>query len=384
MSEVAPEPAPLLTRPRFVALDSSHLGKLARDYFSRDAEKRNRARAFQADIGGKACILLICWHHVVELLRHRDPKVVSDRLEYLKGISLLAWVRAFSDDRMPGSIIDIHCHEISAALRLPSTDAAAVCAEAAKQLICFGSGDQAMQPFLSTWQLLQPELWKQEQREREVVAISRSKVLDFSNTKLSDWLTGGLRSPEDAAQRLEQFAQLLGHDIKARGDERIPSPSDTANHFFSQVVQDAARAFSEPGSPALQILELFGVYPEDIRADMTLGDVSSLAAYRQRLRVINQTLQMPWERIRHISESALPSFVILDALRRYGHDQPERKGSELADGYLAVLSAYIDVTFIDKRVLESFRRARKASTTFSTLTRRVEKSADYWDIPALL
>ena len=384
MSEVAAESTPHLMRPRFVALDSSHFGKLARDYFSRDAEKRNRARAFHANIDDKACVPFICFHHVEELLRHRDPKVVSDRLEYLRRIPLLAWARPFSHDHMPGSIIDIQCHEISAALELASPDAPTVRSVAAKNIVCVGTGEQAMQPFLGTWEMLQPELWRREQREREVVAISRSKAFDLSNTKLSDWLMGKLRSPEDAARRMAQFAQLLGHDIKTRGDKRIPSAADTAWKFFNQVAQTATMKFSEPGNPALQILESVGISPRDIRDEMTLGEISDLATFRQKLRIINQTLQIAWERICKVRQDTLPSFIILDSLRKYGHDQPERKGSELVDSYLSVLSAYVDVTLVDKRTLESFRRARKGSTTFSSLIREVEKSADYWDIPTLL
>lgn len=384
MSNISSNQLSALARPRFIALDSSHLGKLARDYFSRDVKKRVRARNFQTNMGDIGCVLFACWHHITELLRHRDPKVVTDRLQYLKTVPLMGRVRGFSNDGMPGSIIDIHCHEISAALQSHDPNAVAVRDQVAAHLIGFGSGEDVVRPFLDTWRILQPELWRQEAREREVVAISRSKAVDFSHTKMSEWLTGGLRSPEDAAKRLRHFAQLLGQDIKTRGDKRIPSPADTARRFFDQVTADASKIFSAEGSPALQILNAVGIERGDITDCTTLGEVSDLAAFRHKLRLINQKLQMPWDRIRQLSEGALPSFVILDSLRRYGQDQPERKGSELTDGYLSVLSAYVDLTFVDKRVLENFKRARQHSTEFSRLVRRVEKTANYWDIPSVL
>lgn len=376
--------APVITRPRFVALDSSHLGKLARDYFSGDARRQERAQSFQAEMAAIACVPFLCWHHVAELLRHRDPRVASDRLQYLNSMPLLGWISAFSGEDMPDSVIDIQCYEITAALRSQKPDADAVRVEASKHVIRFGTGEQAMLPFMGTWRLLQPELWKQESREREVVAISRSNASDVSRTKFADWLTGELRSPEDAAKRLQHLAQLLGQDIKARDDKRIPSPTGTAQRFFEQVTASSAKALSEPGSSAMQILNAVGVYAEDITDGLTMGDVSGLAAFRQKLRVINRTLQLPWDDVRKVSEKNLPSFVIEASLREYGHDQPERKGSELADGYLAVLSAYVDVTFVDKRMHENFKRARQHSSAFSDLIRQVEKAADYWEIPRLL
>lgn len=59
---------------------------------------------------------------------------------------------------------------------------------------------------------------------------------------------------------------------------------------------------------------------------------------------------------------------------------PEREGSELADSYLACLAAYADVTFVDKRTHENFRRARHKCAEFGVLTRRVEKAADYKEV----
>jgi hypothetical protein len=49
----------------------------------------------------------------------------------------------------------------------------------------------------------------------------------------------------------------------------------------------------------------------------------------------------------------------------------------LTDNYLACLSAYADVTYVDKRTLENFRRAEQKSPELKVLLRRVEKASNY-------
>lgn len=61
-------------------------------------------------------------------------------------------------------------------------------------------------------------------------------------------------------------------------------------------------------------------------------------------------------------------------MRAYAHDQPERKGSELNDGDLLCLAPYADVTYVDKRTLESVRRAKGKNNLFAELVGQVNKA----------
>lgn len=71
-------------------------------------------------------------------------------------------------------------------------------------------------------------------------------------------------------------------------------------------------------------------------------------------------------------------------MRRYAQKLPERKGSDLNDTCLACLAAYADVTFVDKRTRETFRRARSKDAAFDAVCKRVEVASSYRDIPKIL
>ncbi|MET4387524.1 hypothetical protein ABIB73_003279 [Bradyrhizobium sp. F1.4.3] len=70
----------LLLTPRFIALDSSHLGDIARDRASMNSERRCAAEKFQRAFDASNNVLLLSWHHIQELLSHRDDQVVVERV----------------------------------------------------------------------------------------------------------------------------------------------------------------------------------------------------------------------------------------------------------------------------------------------------------------
>src|SRR5690606_6274437 len=62
----------LIRSAKFVALDTSILGAVARDYFSSDARIRRKAHKFVDGCTSCGVIPFLTWHHFEELIRHRD------------------------------------------------------------------------------------------------------------------------------------------------------------------------------------------------------------------------------------------------------------------------------------------------------------------------
>ncbi len=79
-----------------------------------------------------------------------------------------------------------------------------------------------------------------------------------------------------------------------------------------------------------------------------------------------------------------PHWIIDDALTRFRPSLPERRGSDLNDGYLAVLAAYADHLYVDKRKAENFRQASAKAPALKALIGKVWKAAHYADIPRQL
>jgi hypothetical protein len=102
-----------LIRPKFVALDSSHLGRVVHDTFSTDPARRDKAAAFERAFEESGSVLLLSWHHLQELLSHENEKVIQQRFSYLASKPLVAGLKSLTDDRVVGTIIDVQAKEVA-------------------------------------------------------------------------------------------------------------------------------------------------------------------------------------------------------------------------------------------------------------------------------
>ena len=110
-----------------------------------------------------------------------------------------------------------------------------------------------------------------------------------------------------------------------------------------------------------------------------------LGVFLSHVRLVAEQMKLPWrEAKRRVQMGRIPSELIVQCLLRHAQKLPERKGSELNDSHLASLAAYADVTFVDKRTLETFRRARSKEDAFDKVSKRVERAGSYRDISKIL
>jgi hypothetical protein len=217
----------ILSRPRLVALDTSLLSAVARDAFSRLPGKREHALAFVNSLGKLGCVVLLCWHHIEELIAHHDSKVVTDKLAFIRSLPLFAWVSSASGDDGLGSIVDILAIEVSMALRSASA-VGTVRDHAAAKLIKFGTGEQMLRPYENYWYVLQERARSRQERTRDVVAISLSKYNDMPRIKLTDLEKAGMRRPAERDRHFDLLSERLAEDIQLRGDKRIEDPVASA------------------------------------------------------------------------------------------------------------------------------------------------------------
>jgi hypothetical protein len=354
------------------------LGQLRETRLRKCETPRRRAAAFERAFEASGSVLLLCWHHVQELLSHRDDEVVAQRVTFIKSVPMVAFVRSFTGDDIIGSVIDLQAHEADIAFREPDASAEVIRDEAAKVMFRLGYGADLIRPFLENWSGLQCEFARQEERNREVVAISRSGFVDISNVRIVDLLKGQLRQPEVIVRLFQQFHARLVQDIRQHGDKRIPNPELSSAAFLDE---DSGVEATRKPNPVLQILLVNGIDPSEIGPETTVGDVGSLAAFRKKLSVLNRNLGLPWKDLKaRVTENRLPSGIIQSALVRFRPNTSEWKGSDLTDAYLACLSAYADVTYVDKRTHEAFRRAQRKSKEFATVVRCVKKASGYESI----
>lgn len=367
--------------PKFVALDSSHLGAIAADAAAKDRACQQRATAFARTLEVSDSVLLLCRHHIQELFSHQNEGVVAHRVAYLQSLPVIGYVSSFRQDDVIGSVLDLQSFEVAAAFKNPNADVVTVRDEVAKIVFRLASGAEIVRPFLLDWSTYRADFLWQEMRRREIISISRSKFVDQSDQKIMDLLKFGRpRVPQDIQTEFRHMHNKLTDDLVQCGDKRILDPERSSQAFLDEVRYLGMQAI-QGDDPVLQILKASGVGLDEIGPETTVADVGNMATYRRKLEILNQNLNLPWkDLILRVKEERLPSGVIMQAIARYHPDTREWDGSELTDRYLACLSAYADVTHVDKRTHEASRQARQKSKAFDLVARRIEKAATYDEI----
>lgn len=224
----------LLIRPKFVALDSSHLGKVAEDKASKDSARCQRAAAFEKGFEESGGVLLLCWHHFEELFSHRGEDVVAQRVAYLQSLPMVATIASYRKDDVIGSILDLQAFEVAAAFENLATDAAAVRNKVANSMFRLTSGADLVRPLLENWSALRVGFIEGEQRSQEIIAISKSGFAGISDTKIVDLLGERLRAPDDMQRQFQHMHGHLAADIRKRGDERIHDPERSSREFLER------------------------------------------------------------------------------------------------------------------------------------------------------
>jgi len=375
-----------INRARLFVPDTAHLAGLVADIMSDSRERRRAAQRFLPDLLERGWLPLLCWHHIEELLQHRDEHVVDARLSYLWSQPLIAWIRPAEPSAGPGSIIDVLRAEASAAIGSPSADAAQVRDLASRERIAVGGGADAIPEGFRDWRVLREALTQQQQNARRVTAIARWRATPIDDTPISAWMNQPAREPDATARMLGKLHDRLAHEIATRGDRRIPDARSMAAEFMQQIDRDGRAVVEDRvAKPAIQLLINAGLDPEDIDPSATFGETMDLLTFQSRLRIVAEGLRLPWAELKcRVMRQQLPVMVIEESMRRHAQDQPERKGSELNDTHLLCLAPYADRTFVDKRTLESARQARNKSPMFDRLTIGVARASDCAELAAVL
>lgn len=375
----------ILHKPRYLALDSSHLTQWARDWSSLQAQNRQTADNFRVWLERNGYVLLITLHHIEELINHHDTSLVLSRLRFLGKMKFLAWIGYEAFHAGPGAVTDLMAAETQAAYTSPKSNISEISQAAASTVIQVGTGENLLGPDPDQWLLLQPVFAAQAAKARQVVALAHTNLVDIADIRIADLLKGRLRQGQNLRQNLDLLRSSFALDIARHGDRRINNPAGMAAAFMRDVEALADGPPSTAAELVFKALAIQDVGPEDLCVDSTVGEILDLGLFRARLKIVSKRMKIPWPDIKQrIRMEQIPSWIIPHSLLRHAPDLPERKGSDLNDLHIACLSAYADVTFVDKRTLEAFRRARSKVPLLPQVCRRVERAAQYHDIPVIL
>ena len=374
-----------LIRPLIVALDSSTLGKVSRDYWSASPEDRLKARTFIADLRNRGVYVAFTLMQVCELLRHGDPVVTRERLGFLSSLPLIAWLRPYSKTWFPGSVCDLHVRELHA-FHFDSAKTWREIIEAVRQdLWETGMGSEM---FMNT-----DEFWGEIKRisvelhrvEKNVASIAKPDASNANHRTIEQSRNTEKRSNESRGAFFPKYAESLRHKLVQHGDRRLEDVDRIACGFAKsiQIRVESNNGFGD--DPIGGIMDHFGVPKELVTPRTTLGEVGHIAAYVARLRVYSKYLRPTCSlSMTDVPIDSLPSDVLHVRLASIQQRADRVSGSDMGDAGLATLALYSDCIEVDKRTWEYLNQLKRSDPAIGLLIGSYFKESDYSRIPDLI
>ena len=170
-------------------------------------------------------------------------------------------------------------------------------------------------------------------------------------------------------------------DAQAADPMRTPAEARAiADQFMAEVMAMMPEKDVHPRQFMVDTYVRQGLDPDEVSDERTIAELSTLATFRTQLRVVAEKANLSFDRLKRIRMESLPSWRIADALGRYGQKRTVRPGSDSHDRALAVLAAYTDVLYVDKRTHEDLRRVVAKAPEIAALFGSIEKASRYEEI----
>lgn len=363
-----------LIKQRIIAPDSSHWAKWIDAALSNKETVRREALEFQRSLSNSGRIPFLSWHHLEELLCIDDDVRARDRIAFIQNLPRIAFMRSPMAEVGLGAITDILVAEAIAATQ--HGDVRVVRDSAKKMLLRTGRGVDAIGEEGWVWMAFLPEFRARRSRVQEVVAVGGFPFFDDTRT-IGEIAKGSIRPRSERLVKASEMSSALHAYIRNHGDPKIADPESMASAFIANAMAWEPKEGMSVRDVLVAALVAQGVAEEEIRDDCLLRDLNALAIFRTKLRVVAEGIGLPFDTLKQVPMEKLPSWVIEHALKRHGQIRQRRPGSDQTDAYLAVLAAYADDLYVDKRTAEDFRRAVAKESKLHGLLGRISKASDY-------
>lgn len=363
-----------LTAPKIIAPDSSHWIKWIDAALHDRSARGDEARHFHDKLLCSGWVPFLSLHHTEELLTTEDVVLAQRRVAFIQNLPMVAFLRLPAERYGAGTIVDILAAEVAAMLA-GASGFQDIITSAKRNLFCVGPGSAAIGDETWIWTVLRPEFKRRQQQAKLITAAASMSWFDDHRT-IGELSRMRLRTPDEIARHLGMEQDRFHAHILAHGDKGIEDPKQTSVRFLDEV----ERLAPSPGMTVRQLLEVTlmaqGVERSEIRDECRLGDLNALALFRQRLKVVAEMLERPVAQLKHLDQRDVPSLAFETA--RLRHTQKRRAaGSDLTDGYLAVLALYIDRLCVDKRTEVDLRLLRQNEPSLAGLMGEVRKAKDF-------
>ena len=290
--------------PKLFAIDTSVLGKVAKDYYSSIQSRRKKASEFLSTISARGLIPFFCLHHIEEILQHDNDTVVSGRLSLIKKFSQVAWVKPSSPEGLVGSIIDIQGTEITLLINDPNISIEKLVSKIRRGLIIYSTGESFINDMKEALLILRGHIFfeKRKQKRKAISSISHVRDSKTDNIKLTVLHESRLKSPNEVEESINLLKRNLTQQLKERGDKKLENYDEYTDQFTEQVVTNGLK-MHESNSDSLykKFLNSHGVEEREVDANWTIGDLGYYATFKEKLKVITRSFNFDFKKAMQIS-----------------------------------------------------------------------------------
>ncbi|MFA7165612.1 MAG: hypothetical protein WC124_07210 [Desulfoplanes sp.] len=368
----------LILSPKLFAIDTSILGKVAKDYYSQDQSKIKKALKFMSTITEKGLIPLFCMHHFQEILQHDNDYIVSNRLSLIKKFTQVAWIKPSDPQGLIGSIIDIQGTEISVLLDNPGIVSTELISKVRKKLIAYSSGNTFIDNIQKKLLKLRELNLFGTQKSKAVSSLSHVTDPKIENIKLSTLHHSVLKKPLEIEQSIKLLRETLNQELANRGDKKLVKHDEVIAEFIQLIVRDGLKMY-ESNSDLLfnKFVESLGIDPTEINEDLTISELGQYATFKKKIQIIARSYNFDIEKALKIPPETIPSWFIWTEIDNKTREEKFASGSNIIDKYLAALAFYSDFLIVDKRIKEYFRQITQKNAIYSFINSHVVKLSSY-------
>ena len=368
---------PIIT-PKLIAIDTSILGKVAKDYYSKTQDRRKEALKFLSIIENRGLIPLFCMHHFQELLQHENDSVSNNRLLLIKKFPQVAWVKSSSADGLVGSIIDVQGTEITKLIKKPNISIETLIAKIRAELISYSSGESFINSIENELITLRKMNVFSTNKSKTVSSISHIRNLSIDNTKLSELNRSQLKGPKEIKESMELMRKDYKQQLQKTGDRKLENIDELTHQFLELVAKQGLKLY-EPNRDSLykNFINSSGIEEHEINENWTIGELGDYAIFKEKINIISRSYNFDVKKALKLPQNAIPSWFVWLELDKKTKEEKFASGSNIIDKYLASLAFYSDILIVDKRIDEYFRQILKKHKKYSFINKHIMKLSGY-------
>lgn len=375
----------MIVKPFTIAFDSSVLVDISNDYFHENPANRYRAIDVLNNIRDMGCIPLLTWHHIEELIAHRNKDCALKSINIIQEFPVVASLVSQGVQFHIGSTIDIETVEFNSILSDDNISLKSIIQKTRGEIIEFCSGKELITAYLQYLDVLREKTISSENKKREIASIVRAKTIEPKETKLSSLKNAKFRTLESAKSKLSKMQIQIEEEIYKKGDKKLDSPKQTAKNFIKEVFISGQKMLQTSGSVEERFLAEYGLTTEETKDFKTLEQIHYLSIFKKRLKVISKNfVGSKKKKLFEIDPEKCPTWLLWKELHKIRAKAERASGSDVNDGYLAGLVYYADLTIVDKRTNEYLSQIKRRCRNIAPLMNDWKKLSNYTDIIAYL